>query len=520
MSIEALKEKLKQTAPGRQSIVAMEIVIGKDVMELLSSAMYVEPMSVYREYVQNAADAIDDARMAGLLAPGESGRVDIEVDPVSRTVSFRDNGTGIAWPDFVPRLTALGSSSKRNSSARGFRGVGRLAGLGYAQELVFRSRTAGETMVSEMRWDCRKLRALLRTQDELDLPALISAIVSVGRVEGEGWPERFFQAEMRGIVRLKADRLMDAGAIDDYLAQVAPVPFSSEFPFVEQIRERLDGAVRLGEIEIHIGGRDAPIRRPHRGGFALDETRTAAFTDIEFFELPSVDGGLAAICWVLHHDYEGALHNDTGVKGLRLRSGNIQIGETALLEELFPEARFNSWCVGEVHVVDRRLVPNGRRDHFEQNNHYANLLNHLAPIAREISRRCRTGSVRRKLIRDFSSTKSMGEERLAIIEQGAVNAARREEMFRETIQLQKQMQRIVSAPALLAADVQEMSAQVAQMESRIASLSHAPEESNALALLPPEKRPMYEHMFELIYSCSTNRMAAKALIDRIVEKIV
>jgi molecular chaperone HtpG len=519
MNIEALKKNLKHTAPGLLGIDAMEIVIGKDVMELLSSAMYVEPMSVYREYIQNAADAIDDARMAGLLAPDEPGRVNIEIDPVSRTISFHDNGTGIAWPDFVPRLTTLGSSSKRNSSARGFRGVGRLAGLGYAQELVFRSRTPGEPMVSEMRWDCRKLRVLLRTQDELDLPTLISAVVSVGRIEGEGWPERFFQTEMRGIVRLKADRLMDAGAIDDYLAQVAPVPFSSEFPFAELIRERLDGVVRLGEIDIRISGRDAPIRRPHRAGFVLDETRTAAFTDIEFFELPSVDGGLAAICWVLHHDYVGALHNNTGIKGLRLRSGNIQIGEATLLEELFPEARFNSWCVGEVHVVDRRLVPNGRRDHFEQNNHYANLLNHLAPITREISRRCRTGSVRRKLRRDFSSKKSMGEERLAVIEQGAMNAARREELVRETVQLQKQMQRIVSAPALLETDVQEMSAQVAQIESRIADLRDAPEAADALAPLPAEKRSMYEHMFDLIYSCSTNRMAAKALIDRIIEKI-
>lgn len=225
------------------------------------------------------------------------------------------------------------------------------------------------------------------------------------------------------------------------------------------------------------------------------------------------------ICWILHHDYEGALRNDTGVKGLRLRAGNIQIGETALMEELFSEVRFNSWCVGEVHVVDRRLVPNGRRDHFEQNNHYANLLNHLAPIAREISKRCRTGSIRRKLLRDFASTRSMGEERLAVIEQGAVSAARREELVRETLQLQKQMQRIVSAPALLEADVREMSDQVSQMSSHIESLSNTPEETDALALLPAEERPMYEHMFDLIYSCSTNRMAAKALIDRIMEKI-
>ena len=63
-----------------------EIVIGKDVLELVSSAMYVDPMTVYREYIQNAADAVDAARADGQLAPGELGRVEIAVEPGSRTV--------------------------------------------------------------------------------------------------------------------------------------------------------------------------------------------------------------------------------------------------------------------------------------------------------------------------------------------------------------------------------------------------------------------------------------------------
>ena len=35
-----------------------DIVIGKDVLELLSTSMYVDPMTIYREYVQNAADPL------------------------------------------------------------------------------------------------------------------------------------------------------------------------------------------------------------------------------------------------------------------------------------------------------------------------------------------------------------------------------------------------------------------------------------------------------------------------------
>lgn len=136
-----------------------EIIIGKDVLELVSSAMYVDPMTIYREYIQNAADAVDAARAEGALAAGEPGRVDIKVDAGARSVTIRDNGCGVQFPEFGRKLAALGGSSKRGTPARGFRGVGRLAGLGYAQELIFRSRIAGEAKVSQLRWDCRRVRA-------------------------------------------------------------------------------------------------------------------------------------------------------------------------------------------------------------------------------------------------------------------------------------------------------------------------------------------------------------------------
>ncbi len=42
-------------------------VVGKDVLELLSSSMYVNALSIYREYVQNSVDAIEEAIGVGLL---------------------------------------------------------------------------------------------------------------------------------------------------------------------------------------------------------------------------------------------------------------------------------------------------------------------------------------------------------------------------------------------------------------------------------------------------------------------
>jgi HSP90 family molecular chaperone len=125
------------------------IIVGKDILEVLSSAMYVDPLAIYREYLQNAADAIE-ARRIGALSSQEAGLVEIELDLEKRTARIRDNGTGISAAEFETRMTSFGASAKRGTNARGFRGVGRLSGLGYCQELLFRLRSAGESKVIEL----------------------------------------------------------------------------------------------------------------------------------------------------------------------------------------------------------------------------------------------------------------------------------------------------------------------------------------------------------------------------------
>ena len=103
----------------------------------------------------------------------------------------------------------------------------------------------------------------------------------------------------------------------------------------------------------------------------------------------------------------------------------MQIGGQALLEELFPEPRFNAWAVGEVHIIDKRVIPNGRRDHFEQSVHFDNLLNHLAPITRDIARRCRQSSVSRKWVREFELHKGAALERRRLVARGGISKASR-----------------------------------------------------------------------------------------------
>ena len=497
------------------------VIVGKDVLELLSTSMYVDAMTIYREYIQNAADAIDEARDKNLLPESASGRVDITIDPTARAIRIQDNGTGIAWPEFAQRLSNLGSSAKRGTAARGFRGVGRLAGLGYCQELIFRSRTDGDAHVSQLRWDCRALKTALRSARHTQpISALIQDIVSVRRVAADRQPKRFFEVELRGVVRHRNDRLLSPVAVAEYLAQVAPIPFSPEFTFGKEIVAALQPHVRLGDLEIRINGAEHPLFRPHRNRVEVGEGQFDKVSDLEIRELAGADGGTGAIAWIVHHGYFGALPARALVKGIRLRAGNMQVGDNNLLEELFPEPRFNGWAVGEVHVLDPKVIPNGRRDHFEQGVHYDNLISQITPSAREIARRCRQSSIGRKWIREFELHRDAALAHAKAYARGGLSRAAKRAHSDAVAKALKSVQRVLTTRHIGDDTRAELSTQAAALQARVTKMLGAPAQAvDPLERFKPQIRAAYQDIIAMIYDLAGNSGAAASLVDKILTRL-
>ncbi|CAO3376372.1 ATP-binding protein [Azospirillum argentinense] len=501
-----------------------EIVIGKDVLELVSSAMYIDPLTIYREYIQNAADAIDAARVAGVLGPDDVGRVDITLDlnHATRSVKIRDNGLGVPNGDFAKRLTAIGGSRKRGTSARGFRGVGRLAGLGYCQELIFRSRSTGDSVVQELRWDCRVFKKLMSDATyQGSLHDLIQAVAQVVEIDPKGWPEHFYEVELVKPVRIGKDALMNRDTIGKYLSQVAPVPFSPEFTFGARIREHLVQHLgELGEIQIHIDGAEEPVYRPYRNEFAYGEGKRDKFNDFEPITIEGRDGGVGAVGWLLHHSYFGAIPSAEGIQGLRARKGNVQVGDHRIFAEVFPEPRFASWTVGEIHVLEPRVAPNGRRDEFEQNVHHDHLISRLGEVGDHIGRMCRSSSVVRNRIKVFDIGALKVEEQLKILEQGAINGSTAEAIVEEIRSEMFEIKRMTEASVLTETDRTDLTQRYSQLEERLTKASAASSGgTDALGALPEGERAVVQRMISLIYECSANRVAAKSLVDRMLARL-
>ena len=117
--------------------------IGKDVIESLTLGMYEDCRFIYREYIQNAADQIDKAVVQGLIKKGEE-QIMVQIDPEKRRIVVEDNATGIDKDNVVPILRNIAFSTKKRGIDKGFRGIGRLGGLGYCSKLIFETSFVGE----------------------------------------------------------------------------------------------------------------------------------------------------------------------------------------------------------------------------------------------------------------------------------------------------------------------------------------------------------------------------------------
>lgn len=385
----------KDKAFDRGGVDPTAIRIGKDLIEILTSGMYVSPITVYREYVQNAADSIDLARSQGLLAAKACGTVSISLDHAARSIMIRDDGAGIASRDLLPTLLAVGGSYKRGTRARGFRGVGRLSGLAYCRELEFRTKARGEKKISSVIWDCRLLRERLADAAfDGDLRRIISDVVSLSHETAEDADEHFFEVHLREVARLRSDMLLNERMISHYLSQVGPVPFKPDFSFAAEVEQHLQAYNVRVPLDLTVDGQ--AVFRPFENQTVFPATtHKLSIENIEYREFADVDGGVGAVAWLAHHEYVRSIPPTLGIRGFRARVGDLQVGEANLFDESFKEPRFNGWTVGEIHIFDRRIVPNARRDNFEVNHHFSNLLVQLGPVAASIAQRCRSASVSR-----------------------------------------------------------------------------------------------------------------------------
>lgn len=373
-----------------------EVQVGKYTLESLTTGMYSDPKIVYREYIQNSVDSLENAVRQGIIEQS-SMRIDIIVSEENSRISIRDNGTGIKSSETQATLMNVGNSKKRNANNRGFRGIGRLGGMSYCDTLIFSTSYEEENCKTIVTFDCKTLKKLLvpGQYEDLSLSDVLGKITTI-EVQPEKTEKHYFVVEMENVSG--SSDLLNIDAAKSYISQVAPLPYQTwHFIYISQLKEFLkDHGYGLEEFPIFVGEEESdlePVYKPNKSRFRADRNKKTVdgISSMAYFDV-TIDGELYALGWYGNCGWYGFL-SDREISGFRVRKGNILIGDSKTLNGIFKESRFNGWTQGEIFIVTDKLVPNARRDDFEQNEAYYQLIDTLSTgVAVDIARAIREAS--------------------------------------------------------------------------------------------------------------------------------
>lgn len=341
--------------------------VGKNILDNLTTGMYADSKVIYREYIQNACDQIDLAIKLGILSPDE-GNVDIYIDSKKRYISIKDNATGVRAANFIEDVGDIANSNKEIGKNKGFRGIGRLCGLAYCKTLKFTTSYLGESIKSIMTCDAQKMRAMLVENKKYTLDEIWDAIVAYTTdVENEN--EHYFEVEMFDINKENTD-LLDDAKVREYLSFVAPVPYKNTFILRNQIYDYANSiGYHIDEYCVRVNGsqifKEYTTKLKEQSGAALKNYDE--ISRLEFKDFRDNSGNLIAWMWIGLSRFEKQIPSINHMRGLRVRSANIQLGNDDALQPLFKENRGNYYFVGEVFAASRNLIPNSQRNYFNEN---------------------------------------------------------------------------------------------------------------------------------------------------------
>lgn len=348
-------------------------IFGKNVLETLSEGMYDNPLFLFREYVQNAADAIDAAEKNGILGKG-TGEIVVTIDPAKRFICFEDNGTGIRLAEVTKMLANIGDSQKDRKTNKGFRGIGRLGGLGYCQTVRFETSFQGEAVQTTLEWDAHAMHEILADKNEHMTAGQLIRHITTTSSQPCDEEKHFFRVSLIN-VNDNSGELLEIEEIRKYLAMVAPVPFDYvKFRFVEEIEQFLkkNKLPKPHEYQLFVNGED--IRKGYEDPLKIEDSKSVDILGVECHTIKA-DNKIIGWYWFCISRFEGVLPKKCWQRCIRLRKANIQIGEADCLSNhprrgvsLWKEDRGNNYFIGEIHALDEDLIPNSRRDYFNQDD--------------------------------------------------------------------------------------------------------------------------------------------------------
>ncbi len=484
------------------------IPIGGDILSLVTSGMYSSPLSVYREYIQNSADSISASPFP------EKGRVEINISPDSMYLSIRDNGPGLSHVQAIRELIPVAKSNKNRQTDRGFRGIGRLSGLAFGELITFLTRCKKTDPITRVVWEGAKLRRNIDCGLS-SVEKIISDCVTVDTIDGNNYPAHFFEVQIDGISRYASSSILNRDLVREYIGEVCPVPFSKDFPYAKEVSNLFEKGQKLFSLKILINDEESPITKLYGEKAYPSEKQLDMFVDFEKIAIPALESSRnAAIGWIAHSLYLGALPQRPSIRCIRARAGNIQIGDETVFDHLFSENRFNRWCVSEIHILDPRIVPNAKRDYFEPSPHLRNLENHLMATCRRLERKCRTASGERNEQKRLQSFADNVNATYDLAKSRYLTAEAAKKLIAKKLSSIETLRNKHGLPEGQDGKIGKLNS----LENKLTSFKASRGRTSFPGIAPSEVS-IYKNIFQILAEVSPSPQAAKEIINAILDRV-
>lgn len=333
-------------------------IVGKKLLQMLMLQLYSNPRCIYREYIQNSLDAINEAVRLGVLKQAKDGRVSINI--YSNDIIIEDNGTGIKTSQAPKVLMDIANSLKNGIDTAGQFGVGRLSGGGYCEKLEFTTSWQDESVATTVTMDILKLRKIL-SEDNTDISAeeVMEKICEVSTKE-EKTDSHYFKVILHNITN-SSEILLNQDDIMSYIRQTAPIGYNTMFQTLINNNHQRDFVERHRKIEkIKVSLNECPDVEKSYG--LKVKGSGDEIVGLKYFELPiHAKFGRLAWGWYAITPFTKQIDEqyDENV-GIRLRKHNISL-EKNILDSLFREPRGNKYFYGEIFITNENIEPDSGR---------------------------------------------------------------------------------------------------------------------------------------------------------------
>ena len=168
---------------------------------------------------------------------------------------------------------------------------------------------------------------------------------------------------------------------------------------------------------------------------------------------------------------------------------------------MFKEPRFNGWVQGEIFVNTTGLIPNARRDDFEQNEVYYQMIEKL---------KARVGDVITREIREASKTRNNPDARLLrevtrvtekvdkMVDEGLYSQKDKEQLAEELRDAEKKLTRISQRSPQLAEEKRAASTRLASVQEKVDTTTNYKINSEISSEIDKKQKKILRLVFETL----------------------